>query len=590
MPANYHPWDTTEIVKSELVFSLQEYYVNALNREKHPWQGLCNEIRLSRNADIEMMATGERWRISDNHQSFLIWNEKGIITVYKRMFDLEDRYISDLNSRRVPLQDLRDKIRLSNKANIQVEARDNRWRIKDDRKNYLIWKEDNISQKEEADNNTLTVYERMFDIQYRYASALNRGDAPSNNLSTLCNQIALSKNATIEVLSRNNRWLITDGNNKFIVRKEQNNLNVYKRPAIENCALEYSYFLEINNDPRLDKWEIEFPKYIQPPEQNLITQIRERQKQRLLQFAKQGVKLYCVDAAVDWRLVVGLGSEHVKETGMTFHHTYGVPYIPGSAVKGVLRHRWLQILQQDQNFLDQNPDFVKSKDEIDESIALKDPVFLAIFGSQEQRGKVRFLDAYPTEARDFAVDIMNPHYSEYYNGNAPPTDDDNPGPINFLTVEKTTFRFAFLAQDQTWLDKLKDQFQDALDMKGIGAKTAVGYGYFDNDKFTDRTNVITDELKRQQEEAEKQQEVKRLANLSPVERLAEEVKGLTDSQVDEQRVTQIYNEQLPSLEENDKHKIAQALKAYWQRINKWEGGSNKQRQKVMEVKSILNER
>ena len=584
MPANYHPLDTTEIVKSELVFSLQEYYVNALNREKHPWQGLCNEIGFSRNADIEMMATGERWRISDNQQSFLIWNEKGIITVYERMFDIEDRYISDLNIGRVPL-DLRHKIRLSNTANIQAEPSDNRWEIRDGRKNYLIWKEDNISQEEEADNNTLTVYERMFDIQYRYASALNRGSALSNNLSTLRNQISLSKNAIIEVLSRNNRWLITDGDNKFIVRKEQNNLNVYKRPTIENCTLEYSYFLEINNDPQLDKWEIEFPKYFQPPERNLITQIRERQKQQLLQFAKQGIKLYCVDATVDWRLVVGLGSEHVQETNMTFHHIYGIPYIPGSAIKGVLRHWWFQELQEQKDFID-------DKGEVDETKALKDSDycnFIKTFGSQEQHGKVKFLDAYPTEAVHFAIDIMNPHYSKYYSGDQPPTDDQDPVPINFLTVEKTVFRFVFMTKDEKFLTKLKGPFQKALELKGVGAKTSVGYGYFDKDKFTEQTDIITDELKRQQEAAEKQRETERLASLSPIEQLAEELNRLTDTPVDENRAVQIYNEQLPSLEGGDKDKIAQALKAYWQRINKWNGGSDKQRRKVMEVKSILGE-
>lgn len=197
-----------------------------------------------------------------------------------------------------------------------------------------------------------------------------------------------------------------------------------------------------------------------------------------MQFAKQGFKHYRVDAIVDWRLVVALGGEHVQETSMTLHHIYGIPYIPGSAVKGVLRHWWLQVLKEDKNFLQQNPDFVNKEDEINESIALKDPIFLSIFGSPEQRSKVRFLDAFPTEEVHFAIDIMNPHYSDYYAKGKPPTDDQRLVPIPFLTVEKTTFRFTFLTQEQTLLDKLKDRFQEALDLKGIGAKTAVGYGYF----------------------------------------------------------------------------------------------------------------
>ena len=359
---------------------------------------------------------------------------------------------------------------------------------------------------------------------------------------------------------------------------------------IDNFSLRYHYFLRIDK-PRNNnqKYRVNFQRSadkLGESSQELIGQLRNRQTQQLLQFAKQGIRLYCVDATVDWRLIVGLGSEHAQETNMTLHHIYGIPYIPGSAVKGVSRHWWLQVLQQNQDFLQQNPNFINRTGEVDEAIALKDPDFLDIFGSQEQRGKVQFLDAYP-EVVHFATDIMNPHYSDYYSGSKPPTDHQNPVPINFLTVEKTSFRFAFLAQDQTLLNKLKDRFQEALELKGVGAKTSVGYGYFRD--FKDKTNVITDELKQQQQAAEKQQAAERLASLSPIEQLAEELNGLTDKPVDENRAVQIYNEQLPSFEGDDKDKIAQALKAYWQRINKWEGGSDKQRKKVMNVKSILGE-
>jgi len=39
-----------------------------------------------------------------------------------------------------------------------------------------------------------------------------------------------------------------------------------------------------------------------------------------------------------WRLLVGWGSNPTLEAGMTLHHLYGFPYIPGSAVKGLLHH------------------------------------------------------------------------------------------------------------------------------------------------------------------------------------------------------------------------------------------------------------
>lgn len=65
---------------------------------------------------------------------------------------------------------------------------------------------------------------------------------------------------------------------------------------------------------------------------------------------------------------------------------------------------------------------------------------------------------------------------------------------------------------------------------------------------------------------------------------------LSEMPVDEQRAVQIYNDELTSLDGDEKQMIAQSLKDYWQRINKWDGGSDKQRQKVMKVKSILGER
>ncbi len=342
----------------------------------------------------------------------------------------------------------------------------------------------------------------------------------------------------------------------------------------DNFALCYRHFLQITRDGA--KYKVNFPNStpaLEESSQKLIVQLRERQKQQLLLFVRSDLELYCVDATVDWRLIVGLGSDHVQETNMTLHHVYGIPYIPGTAVKGVLRHWWLQ-----ENYGN------------DEDKALCDESFLALFGSQKQRGKVQFLDAYPDAVR-FAKDIMNPHYPEYYIGGKPPTDGQNPVPINFLTVERTSFRFVFLTRTPGLLDRLKERLERALEMKGIGAKTAVGYGYFRD--FKDQTDNIIGEFKRQQqakqEEFERKREAARRAALSPLERLAEELNCLTASQEDEARATHIYTAELQSLQGDEQRMIAQALKEYWQRINKWSGGSKKQRAKVQKVKSILGE-
>ncbi len=208
-----------------------------------------------------------------------------------------------------------------------------------------------------------------------------------------------------------------------------------------------------------------------------ITQRHRKAIQRLnLHGTKEPLEL-----TVDWRLIVGLGGESVYETSMTLHHIYGIPYIPGQAVKGVTRS-WM-ILEK----------FA------DEAEALQNKAFCDIFGCDDKsyykearQSKVFFFDAFPTNLtnRSIQPDIMNPHYPDYYQGNKPPADYQNPNPITFLTVVDTTFEFfvGVKPEDNTdvtdsksgagkLLDIVKEALKSALQDHGIGAKTAVGYGY-----------------------------------------------------------------------------------------------------------------
>ncbi len=89
----------------------------------------------------------------------------------------------------------------------------------------------------------------------------------------------------------------------------------------------------------------------------------------------------------------------------------------------------------------------------------------------------------------FVIDIMNPHYPEYYNSlksskTTPPTNDQQPNPITFLTVTNTTFTFALALRNPNDLEhkddlnKTKGWLQEALQKYGVGGKTSAGYGYF----------------------------------------------------------------------------------------------------------------
>lgn len=199
-------------------------------------------------------------------------------------------------------------------------------------------------------------------------------------------------------------------------------------------------------------------------------------------------KLYpdCVQAlnlSIDWRLTIGLGAESVYETSINLHPIYGFPYIPGQSIKGIVRG-WI----------------IQEHFQSNEKLAYNNDTFCYLFGcpkesvlGKEHQGSLVFFDAYPLSAPILKVDVMNPHYGPYYSDNTntkPPADYYNPVPIYFVTVEKTSFQFIVAINEKDnqpgrinniggkYLDLGKKFLEEALTQKGIGAKTAVGYGYF----------------------------------------------------------------------------------------------------------------
>ncbi|HHX86956.1 MAG TPA: type III-B CRISPR module RAMP protein Cmr6, partial [Firmicutes bacterium] len=130
-----------------------------------------------------------------------------------------------------------------------------------------------------------------------------------------------------------------------------------------------------------------------------------------------------------WRFTTGLGLNNPVENGMAWHHNLGVPYLPGSSVKGLVRS-WVE------QWLDHS-----SQDEINR-----------IFGPRGTRdneepikgvGSIIFFDALPVTPVRLAADVMTPHYQKYYSGSEPPGDWQDPNPIPFLTVDEgQAFLFA----------------------------------------------------------------------------------------------------------------------------------------------------
>jgi len=225
------------------------------------------------------------------------------------------------------------------------------------------------------------------------------------------------------------------------------------------------------------------------------------------------------------RLVVGLGSGSVLEVSIKLHHIYGVPYIPSSAIKGVLRaykiwelanwdsykffvlEKLIESYKEDkfdkikEDFLEKikgnkfneefknikndlstedlnkiNNDLIEFINSIEEEKIKK---LVDIFGNQEYKGKLIFLDAYPEKFEGFDIDIMNVHFPDYYQNNEPPADWQQPNPITFLAIpEGTKFKFYF-KNTHIYGENLKEDLRKAFRYIGLGAKTAIGYGFLE---------------------------------------------------------------------------------------------------------------
>ncbi len=171
------------------------------------------------------------------------------------------------------------------------------------------------------------------------------------------------------------------------------------------------------------------------------------------------------------RLVVGLGGEGVLETSLTLHRTYGVPYIPGSALKG-LASRYAHLYLQGEAWRRDLASFRRGEAQA------------ALFGTTEEQGLVVFFDALPLPGKwGLHPDLLNPHHPAYYRGEEePPADWNSPTPVPFLSATGT-FLLAMAPAPgvdreaaRPWLGAAWQILAWALREEGVGGKTSSGYG------------------------------------------------------------------------------------------------------------------
>lgn len=229
-------------------------------------------------------------------------------------------------------------------------------------------------------------------------------------------------------------------------------------------------------------------------------------------FSATGDRL--ADLTLTSRLLIGHGNASAIDIGLTVHHTWGAPVIPGSALKGLVAH------YVDATYGPADPGKKPWEQQGDERVRAdyqgvtwnhgrieRGPgaVFRKLFGSPDAReddamhehslpagamaGRVTFHEALYVPGsiagdRPFAADVLTPHQQGkpnqpgYYDsaGDVFPNDYNSPVPVAFLTVRPKCRLLLALSGPSEWTELAAQLLAAALKNWGVGGKTAAGYG------------------------------------------------------------------------------------------------------------------
>lgn len=222
-----------------------------------------------------------------------------------------------------------------------------------------------------------------------------------------------------------------------------------------------------------------------------LSSLRARHTRRFLSLFRNayGDRSAVTVAQLEGRLAINLADSLIQNAGICLDRLFGLPFVPGSAIKGVCRHAALEEL----------------KSASDSDLLVLFAQFRAVFGTAEndfthgelrpfrpmlqsgaenQKGAVAFLPAYPVNDVQIVVDLTNAHYPDYYrSGRTEDLSNERPQPNPFPAVEVGA-QFAFcvvlngINHDLALLAAARRWLENALTVHGLGAKTASGYGWF----------------------------------------------------------------------------------------------------------------
>lgn len=226
--------------------------------------------------------------------------------------------------------------------------------------------------------------------------------------------------------------------------------NVTKTPTT-NAGLWFDKFIRPQGDEDKESRQNLVREVAEIPVPEVYTRWFERWRGALEKYGAD-----CRVAEVVGRMAVGLGEDSVLETSVTLHHTFGVPYIPGSALKGLAAS------------------FARLH--LGEFWRPGTTAYRTLFGDTHIAGYVTFFDAMPLPGTKLLYpDVITVHHPKYYRGEEePPADWDSPNPVPFLSA--TGRYLVALSGPAKWVEATFDVLAHAFIHLGIGAKTSSGYG------------------------------------------------------------------------------------------------------------------
>lgn len=167
-----------------------------------------------------------------------------------------------------------------------------------------------------------------------------------------------------------------------------------------------------------------------------------------------------LQARPEWRIIIGTATHKILDVGLLLHALYGVPTVPTSAIKGLVR-RYAEVVG------DAPSDMLDS--------------LLGVGGEEAEQGDLIFLEGIPTVPPQVERDVINPHFSDYYTGRSEPGEMVSPRPFFFLALGRESryaFGIASRSGDASSVEQGAAWLRNGLQELGVGAKTSAGYGYW----------------------------------------------------------------------------------------------------------------